>query len=114
MKGAIVYALRLLEYTHWTEAQALLAMNEACARFELKQSTRDLLRLAIRDHFEESAPTLRSCEAAEDFARERAGEQAPSRPLTVYPIGLSDGGFELDEEPTAETARHAAASGGGL
>jgi hypothetical protein len=112
MKAAIVYALRLVEYTHWTEAQALLAMNEACARLELKQSTRDLLRLAIRDHFEETAPTLRSAAPAEDFAREKAGEQAPSRPLTVYPVGLSDCGFELDEEPTAETARHAA--GGGL
>jgi hypothetical protein len=113
MKGAVVYALRLMGYVHWTEAQALLALDEASNRFGFRDSTKDLLRLAVQDHFEATADTLRSAAPAEQeaeyFGAERAGEQAPSRPLTVYPIGLSDSGFELDEEaaPTLEQARRA-------
>lgn len=93
------------------EGEALLALQKAAERLGLKPSTVRLVRLAIADHFETEAETLRNPAPAEAFSSSGAptrapefaappvdGEQAPSTPVTHYPPARSDAGFELDTE----------------
>lgn len=80
-----------------TEGRALEMLASASEQLKLRPSTAKLLRMAIADHFDACADTLRDPSAALEFcAREAEGEQAPSRPLTTLPPALSDAGFELE------------------
>ena len=100
------FALKLLSTSHWNEGKALAFLLEAESALELQPTTVQLLRAAIEHHFAPIADTLKNVSPAAEFAAaEREGEQAPSRPVTIYPQGASDMGFELDGEGPTDTMR---------